>query len=60
MRSWNNKNYSKNHKQKLSTWKNGVELTLMEGKSNQEVDIIGDNISLLLYTRFVISVGKGF
>ena len=32
----------------------------MVGNRNQEVGIIGENISMLLYTMFVISVGIGF
>ena len=40
--------------------KTGVELTMMEGNRNQEVDIIEENISMLLYTTVVMSVGIGF
>ena len=36
-----------------------VELTMMEGSRNQEVDIFGENMLLLLYTRFLMSVGIG-
>ena len=32
----------------------------MAGNRNQEVGIIGKNISMLLYTTFVMSVGIGF
>ena len=40
--------------------KAGVELTIMGGKRDQEVDIVGENISMLLYTLFVMTVGIGF
>jgi len=40
--------------------KTGVELTMMEFDRHQDVDIIGENISMLLYTMLVISVGLGF
>ena len=40
--------------------KTGVELTMMVGNRNQEVDIVGENISMLLYTLFVMTVGIGF
>ena len=40
--------------------KTGVELTMMEGNRKQEVDIIGENMPMLLYTTFVMSVGIGF
>ena len=40
--------------------KTGVELTVMEGNRNQGVDIIGESILMLLYTRFVMGVGRGF
>ena len=40
--------------------KTGVELTMMGGQRDQEVDIIGENISMLLYTTFVMTVGIGF
>ena len=39
--------------------KTGVELIMMEGNRNQEVNIIGENMLLLLYTKFVMSVGIG-
>ena len=32
----------------------------MEGNRNKEVDIIRENISIILYTTFVMSVGIGF
>ena len=34
-------------------------LTMMEGDRNQEVNIIGENMLLLLYKTFVIGVGIG-
>ena len=40
--------------------KTGVELTMMAGNTDQEDDIIGENISMLLYTMFVMGVGIGF
>jgi len=40
--------------------KTGVELTMMAGNADQEDDIIGENISMLLYTMLVMSVGLGF
>ena len=40
--------------------KTDVELTMMESNRNQDVDFIGENMLLLLYTRFVMSVGIGF
>ena len=40
--------------------KTGVELTMMAGNTDQEDDIIGENISMLLYTMLVMSVGIGF
>ena len=40
--------------------KAGVELTLMGGNRDQDVDIIGENISILLYITFIMSVGIGF
>ena len=40
--------------------KTGVELTMMGGNRNQGVDIIGESILMLLYTRFVMGVGGGF
>ena len=39
--------------------KTGVELTMMESNRNQEVNFIGENILLFLYTRFVMSLGIG-
>ena len=40
--------------------KTGVELTMMAGNRHQEVDFIGENISMVLYTTFVMTVGIGF
>ena len=40
--------------------KTGVESAMMAGNKHQEDDIIGENISMLLYTTFVMSVGIGF
>ena len=40
--------------------KTGVELTMMTSNRNQEVGIIAENISMLLYTLFVMTVGVGF
>jgi len=40
--------------------KTGVELTMMVDKSDQEDDIIEENISMLLYAMLVMSVGIGF
>ena len=37
-----------------------VELTIMAGNRDKEDYIIGENISMLLYTMLVISVGLGF
>jgi len=39
--------------------KTGVELIMMGGKRNQCVDIIGENMLMLLYTRFVMGVRLG-
>ena len=33
---------------------------MMEGNMDQEDDTIGENISMLLYTMLVMSVGIGF
>ena len=40
--------------------KTGAELTMMAGNTDQEDDIIGENISMLLYTMLVMTVGIGF
>ena len=40
--------------------KTGVELIMMGGNRYQGVIIIGESILLLLYTRFVMGVGRGF
>ena len=40
--------------------KTGVELTMMGGQTDQEVDIIGENISMLLYAMLVMTVGIDF
>ena len=40
--------------------KAGVELTMMGGKRDQEVDFIRENISMSLYALFVMTVGIGF
>ena len=37
-----------------------VELTIMAGNRDQEDDIIGENISMLLYTTFVMTGGTRF
>ena len=33
---------------------------MMGGNRDQNVDIVGENILMLLYKRFVMSVGIGF
>ena len=40
--------------------KTGVELTMKEGNRDQEDDIIGEIISMILYARFVMGAGRGF
>ena len=52
--------FQKPHTKVADVKKTGVELTMMGGQRDQEVDIIGENISMLLYTLFVMTVGIGF
>ena len=52
--------FQKPHTKVADVKKTGVELTMMEGNRNQEGDIIGENISMLIYTTFVMTVGIGF
>ena len=52
--------FQKPHTKVADVKKTGVELTMMGGQTDQEVDIIGENISMLLYTMLVMSVGIGF
>ena len=40
--------------------KTGVELTMIEFNRHHELDFIGENMLLLLYPRFVMSVGISF
>ena len=40
--------------------KTGVELTVMAGNRDQEDDIIGEIISMILYAMLVMTVGIGF
>ena len=40
--------------------KTGVELTMKEGNRDQEDDIIGEIISMILYAMLVMTVGIGF
>ena len=40
--------------------KTGVKVTVMEGNRNQGIVIIGEIILMLLYTRFVMGVGREF
>ena len=40
--------------------KTGVELTVKEGNRDQEDDIIGGIISMILYAMLVMTVGIGF
>ena len=40
--------------------KTGVELTVMAGNKDQEVDFIGEIISKILYTLLVMTVGTRF
>ena len=52
--------FQKPHTKVADVKKTGVELTMMAGNTDQEDDIIGENISMLLYTMLVMSVGIGF
>ena len=52
--------FQKPHAKVDDVKKTGVELTMMAFDRHQEVDFIGENISMLLYTMFVMTVGIGF
>ena len=52
--------FKKQHTKVVDVKKTGVELTVMAFDRHQEVDFIGENISMLLYTTFVMTVGIGF
>mmetsp|Transcript_39263 Transcript_39263/g.44861 ORF Transcript_39263/g.44861 Transcript_39263/m.44861 type:complete len:86 (-) Transcript_39263:590-847(-) len=52
--------FQKPHTKVADVKKTGVELTMMEFDRHQEVDFIGENMLLLLYSRFVMSIGIGF
>ena len=47
----------KPHTKVVAGGKTGVEMTMVEGDRRQEDNIIGENVVLLLYTRFIMSVG---
>ena len=52
--------FQKPHTKVADVEKTGVELTVMAFDRHQEVDFIRENISMLLYTLFVMTVGIGF
>ena len=52
--------FQKPHTKVADVKKTGVELTVMAGNKDQEVDFIGEIVSKILYTTFVMTVGIGF